>query len=273
MELEDHLGDVLLKARVHARLGLEAVAAGAGLTPAELAEFERTGRNTRPPDFAALGRLLGLAPAKLEALARGWRPALVDLARWRELRPITTRAGDFAVNCYLVWDEVTREAALFDTGLDAAPVLDLLAREQLRLRHLFLTHGHVDHVAALEAVRAQHPKARLHSGARTAPVDQRLRPNEFIPLGNLRITHRETPGHAEDGVTYLIGNWPEDAPHVAVVGDTLFAGSMGRVPGDAAAAREVIRRQILSLPPDTLLCPGHGPLTTVAEEREHNPFF
>jgi len=74
-------------------------------------------------------------------------------------------------------------------------------------------------------------------------------------------------------VTYLIGNWPDDAPHVAVVGDALFAGSMGRVPGDAAAAREVIRRQILSLPPDTLLCPGHGPLTTVAEEREHNPFF
>lgn len=273
MELEDHLGDVLMKARVHAGYGLDAVAAVAGLSAAELAELERTGRTGRTPNFGALGRLLGLAPDKLEALARGWRPAPVDLSRWRELRVLTTRAGDFNVNSYLVWDEVTREAALFDTGFDAAPALDLIAGEGLQLRHVFLTHGHHDHVAALEAVRARHPKARVHSGSRSAPVDQRLRPNEFIHLGNLRISYRETPGHAEDGVTYLVGNWPEDAPPVAVVGDALFAGSIGRVPGDAAAAREIIRRQILSLPPETLLCPGHGPLTTVAEERAHNPFF
>jgi len=74
-------------------------------------------------------------------------------------------------------------------------------------------------------------------------------------------------------VTYVIGTWPDDAPHVAIVGDALFAGSMGRATGQALLAKQRIRECILTLPPATLLCPGHGPLTTVAEERAHNPFF
>ena len=67
--------------------------------------------------------------------------------------------------------------------------------------------------------------------------------------------------------------WPEDAPHVAIVGDALFAGSIGRGNQSWELARQKVREQIFSLPPDTLLCPGHGPLTTVAEEKAHNPFF
>ena len=97
----------------------------------------------------------------------------------------------------------------------------------MTLRHIFITHSHWDHVEALPQFRAAWPKARLHSGSKSAPVDQRNKNSEIIHLGGLRVTHRETPGHAEDGVTYLIGNWQEDAPHVAVVGDTIFAGSMG----------------------------------------------
>ena len=89
----------------------------------------------------------------------------------------------------------------------------------------------------------------------------------------MRITYRETPGHADDGVTYIVGNWQEDAPHVAIVGDAIFAGSMGRGNPDWDLARQKVRAQILSLPPDTLLCPGHGPLTTVKEEKQNNPFF
>ena len=73
--------------------------------------------------------------------------------------------------------------------------------------------------------------------------------------------------------TYIVGNFPEDAARVALVGDALFAGSIGGMGGGGDAARAKIREQILSLPSDTLLCPGHGPLTTVAEEKEHNPFF
>lgn len=116
-------------------------------------------------------------------------------------------------------------------------------------------------------------KVRVHSGSKSAPLDQRNRANDCIHLGNLRITHRDTPGHAEDGTTYIVGMWPEDAPHAAMVGDALFAGSIGRGNQSWDLARQQVREQILSLPPETLLCPGHGPLTTVFEEKGHNPFF
>lgn len=261
-----------MKGRLHAGVTAAAVAQAAKLSEVELKELEETGQSPREIDFPALARLLGLAPAKLAGLGSGWQPAPVSVDRWRELRQITTQGGSFSVNCYLVWDEATRDAALFDTGFAASPLFVLLDENGLQLRHIFITHGHGDHVAALGEIRARYPKARLHSGAPDAPVDQRNRPNEFLHLGSLRITNRATPGHADDGFTYVIGNWPEDAPHVAIIGDTLFAGSMGKVSGDAAAAREVIRTQILTLPPSTLLCPGHGPMTTVAEERDHNPF-
>ena len=90
----------------------------------------------------------------------------------------------------------SREAALFDTGWEAGPVNELVAENQLQLRHIFITHGHEDHVAALSELRQQFPKARLHSGSKSAPVDQRNRPNDLIHLGSLQITHCETPGHA-----------------------------------------------------------------------------
>lgn len=273
VNLEDHLGDILGKARRHAGVSADAAARAAGLSAAELATLEQTGQLVRPIDFAAVGTLLHLAPAKLEAIARGWQPAPVDLSQWRELRQLVTHSGGMSVNAYLVWDEVTLDAALFDTGFDAAPAFAAIAENRLQLRHLFITHSHADHVAALGAIRERFPKVRLHFSGLDAPVDQRNRAQECVQLGSLRISHRATPGHADDGVTYLIGNFPEDAPHVAVVGDALFAGSMGKVPGDAAAAREVIRTQILALPTSTLICPGHGPLTTVEEERAHNPFF
>jgi len=273
MNLEDHLGDILRKARAHAGVALEATAAAAGLTPPELAALEESGLSEKAINYALLGSLLELDPAKLRGIAEGWRPPAMDLGTWRELRVITTAGLGMSVNAYLVWDEVTREAALFDTGFDAAPIVTLIEQHGLTLRHLFITHSHADHVAAVPAIRERFPKIRLHSSAKTAPVDQRNRPHECLQLGSLRITHRDTPGHAEDGVTYVIGTWPEDAPHVAVVGDALFAGSMGKAPGQAALARQKARESILSLPPATLLCPGHGPLTTVAEERAHNPFF
>ena len=177
------------------------------------------------------------------------------------------------MNCYLVWDEVTRDAALFDTGFDANPILVGIAENQLVLRHVFITHSHFDHVEALPKIREAFPKVRLHSGSKNAPVDQRNKPSEIVHLGGLRITHRETPGHAEDGVTYIVGNWQEDSPHVAIVGDAIFAGSIGRGNQSWDLAKQKVREQILSLPPETLICPGHGPLTTVAEEKAHNPFF
>ncbi len=273
MNLEDHLGDIIRKARAMSRVPAAAAATAAGISGAELAALEEGGQTGKQPDYAALANLIGLNPAKLEGIAKGWLPAEKDLNVWHGLRVFTTAAEGMTVNCYLVWDEVNRETALFDTGFDAKPVLDCLAENQLQLRHVFITHTHYDHVEALPKIREVFPRARLHLGSKAAPVDQRNKPNEIIHLGGLRITYRETPGHAEDGVTYIIGNWQEDAPHVAMVGDAIFAGSMGNGNGAWDLARQKIKEQILTLPPETLICPGHGPLTTVAEEKEHNPFF
>ena len=274
MQLEDHLGDILRKARIMTNGQSADIAKAAGLAETELAALESSGQCKEKINFPALAAALALDTKKFEAIASGWLPAKVDTQQWREIRTVTTRDPDgMAVNCYLIWDEVQRDAALFDTGLDAQPVLNLIAAEGLVLRHIFITHSHYDHVEALPKIREAFPKARIHTGSKNAPVDQRNKNSEIIHLGGLRITHRETPGHAEDGVTYLIGNWQEDAPHVAIVGDTILAGSMCHGNGQWEIARQKIREQILTLPAETLLCPGHGPLTTVAEEKAHNPFF
>jgi glyoxylase-like metal-dependent hydrolase (beta-lactamase superfamily II) len=273
MTLEDSIGDIIRKARQSANVSAGEAAAAAGLSAADFAVLEDTGKSSSRPNYPAVARLVRLDATKLQRIAEGWLPGAIDLSRWRELRQITTVGSGMSVNCYLAWDEVTREAALFDTGFDAQPILEAISREQLQLRHVFITHSHHDHIAALGAIREKFPKVKLHSNIKSAPPDQRNRPNDFIHLGSLRITNRDTPGHAEDGVTYVIGTWPDDAPNVAVVGDAIFAGSIGGARELADLAKQKIRDQIFSLPAETLICPGHGPVTTVALERANNPFF
>ena len=273
MTLEDHLGDILSKARQAANVPSAGAALAAGVNESEYATLEETGQCPQRPAFAPLARLLGLHPGKLEGIAKGWLPPAIDVRRWRELRQITTRGDSYSVNCYLIWDEGTREAALFDTGFAARPVFDLIEQYRLQLNHLFITHTHHDHISALGPIRERFSKVKLHSSSKNAPVDQRNRPNDSVELGDLRITNRDTPGHAEDGVTYVIANFPGNAPAVAVVGDALFAGSMGGARELADLAKQKIREQIFTLPSETLICPGHGPLTTVEQEKAHNPFF
>jgi len=273
MTLEDHLGDILRKARQAGNVSTATAAKVAGLSEEELLALEETGRMSKRVSFPALAELLGLNARKLEEIVNGWHPETPDLGRWRELRPITTTREGITVNCYLVWDEVSREGALFDTGWDAEPILALIAENSVHLRHLFLTHTHEDHVAAMGALREKFPKLLLHTNSKTAPPQHRNRANDFIHLNSLRITNREAPGHAEDGVIYIVGNWPEDAPHVAIVGDTIFAGSLARGIQSTELLKQKVREQIFTLPPDTLVCPGHGPPTSVVEEKSHNPFF
>lgn len=275
MNLEDHLGDIIHKARGMNNISAAVAANAAGISEGDLSAIEESGDvGNRKLNLPSLAKAIGLDPQKLEAIAKGWLPAEKDLSIWRELRAFTTADSDgTTVNSYLVWDEVQRDAALFDTGVDATSILNCITENQLTLRHIFITHSHWDHVEALPKFREAWPKAKVHSSSKSAPVDQRNKSSEIVHLGGLRITYRETPGHAEDGVTYLIGNWQEDAPHVAIVGDTIFAGSMGRGNPDWNLACQKVREQILTLPPDTLLCPGHGPLTTVVEEKKNNPFF
>ena len=273
MNLEDHLGDILRKGRLAANVTPEAAARAAGLSAADFAALEATGKSAVRPNLAALAAALGLHPARVAGIAHGWLPQERDLSQWLELRWLQTEKEGILVNNYLVWDEVTREAALFDAGWSADPAIALIEANGLQLRHLFLTHTHDDHIGGMAGLREKYPKVHVHTNSPTALPQQRNRPNDFLQLGSLRITNRDTPGHAADGVTYVVGNWGEDAPFVAFVGDAIFAGSIGTGLQSWDLAKQKVREQILSLPAETLICPGHGPLTTVGEEKAANPFF
>lgn len=265
MALEDHAGDVVRKAREMAGIAPEAAARAAGVTRAELSVFESEGTAPEKIAWEPLAKLVGLNAAKLQRVAQGWEPVQPNLLSWQYLRRLTTREGGMDVQCYLAWDADTHEAALFDTGFDAGVIFATLRDQRLELRHVFITHSHYDHVSALGALERKFPQLQVHRNS-GKPM------KEVIAVGRLRVNPRPTPGHANDGATYVISGWPEGAPAVAVVGDALFAGSLGGAPGRGELARGKVREQIFSLPPATLLCPGHGPFTTVAQELENNPF-
>ena len=251
----------------------EAVAHAGRINPDQLDTFEEHGQTPPGFDFDAVAALLTLSAAKLRDVAKGWEPTDHDPAQWQHLRHIETDDGGMAVNCFLVWDPHTGEAALFDTGWILSPIQKCLDQHQLKLRHIFITHSHYDHIEALGAVRQYAPETALHSNIAAAPAEQRLSPNESFRLGRLTIDYRHTPGHADDGVTYLVSGFSGDMPSVAIVGDAIFAGSIGGARNHFELARTKVRDEILSLPEATLICPGHGPLSTVGEERAHNPFF
>jgi glyoxylase-like metal-dependent hydrolase (beta-lactamase superfamily II) len=272
MPTEDHVGDVVAKERFHRNIAAEAVATAAGLTVDELAAFEEGGEAARPVNYDAVAGLLGMNADKLKGIANGWEPTPPDLARWPGLRQIVSE-DSFAVNAYLAWDVATKEAAIFDTGWNADGILKLNEDEKLNPTHLFITHSHHDHNAGMQALRDKFPRIRLHTDAKSTPVQHHNRRNDCVHVGSLRVTNRVTSGHAEDGVTYVVGNWPEDAPFVAIVGDAIFAGSMGKGKISADDAKRWVRESIFTLPASTLICPGHGPFTTVAEEKANNPFF
>ena len=272
MSLEDHIGDVCRKARLQTETPIAEAASMAGLTEAQLKEWETEGKIQATVNVPALAERLGLDAAKAVRVAKGWEPQGVDISRWSELRVVTTAEG-FEVNSFMAWDVGTRVAAIFDTGWFADDFFRIAEENELKVQHLFITHMHGDHVAAIGEVRKQWPEIELHSNNSGAPERSRVVPGEAVAVGGLSVTARLTPGHAEDGVTFVIEGWPDNAPSVAVVGDAIFAGSMGKDFNTPELARAKVRDEILSLPGGTLICPGHGPLTRVAEEQSNNPFF
>src|SRR5437879_8567341 len=138
MNLEDNPGDIIGKARTAANVSAEEAAVAAGLTLDEFSTLEETGRSTKRPDFGALAAKIGLHGPKLEGVANGWLPQKRDLGFWRELRQITPAGPGYNVNCYLVWDEAPREAALFDTVFDRKPIFELTDRNKVQLKYLLL---------------------------------------------------------------------------------------------------------------------------------------
>ena len=260
--LEDNFGDIVGKAQ-----------RGLRLSAADLPAVRSLGKGgTASADDATICKLaaaLRLGPDALLASARAsWRPR--DQPPLDGFAAFTTPFGDMTVNAYLAFDPSTRQAAAFDTGADADPMLQVIRERQLKLELILLTHIHTDHVYELD--RLQHATGAHAWVSRREPLPgaEPFDDGKEFALGGLNIATRRTSGHARGGTTFVVTGL---AKRLAVVGDALFAGSMGGGLVDYDEALRTNRAAIFTLPDDTIICPGHGPLTTVGEEKLHNPFF
>jgi len=264
--LEDLFPDIIGKAQRGLRLDDASLAQRARLERDQI-ERLKTGSGDRN-QVSALGAALDLAPGALvESFEKSWEPAEIAV---EGLAQFNTDLLGMTVNAYLVWDPSSREAAIFDAGVDADQLFKRVRAEKLTINVIFITHTHQDHVAGLSDILSQ-CRAPVFAPA-TEPVahSQPIREGFKYKLGSLEIEARLTNGHSAGGTSYLVSGL---AKPVVIVGDSLFAGSMGGAPNAYEQARKNNREKILSLPPETIICPGHGPMTTVANERVHNPFF
>jgi glyoxylase-like metal-dependent hydrolase (beta-lactamase superfamily II) len=209
---------------------------------------------------------------------------------------IETRvAGPFQQNGFVVACDATREAVIIDPGDGVDDLLAFADRERLAIRHILLTHAHVDHVTGVAAAkRALNVPVYLHrddlflyeraveSGARFGlhvepppPIDVYYTTGQVIAFGELEARPHHTPGHCPGGVCLQIGRTGEAGKDL-FVGDTLFAGSIGRTDlpgGDYNTLIGSIRTVLFAFGDDATVHPGHGPSTTIGRERRTNPFL
>ncbi len=165
-------------------------------------------------------------------------------------------------NLYVAACEATRQALIVDAGGFDSRVVEFVRERGLIPAAIAITHDHHDHTGGL----AQYRKA---FGCRAIGA-QDLRDGTAIPCGRLEFRALLTPGHTSDAACYYCA-----AEKIAFTGDTLFAGSIGGTASESQKQQEIasIRAKLFSMPGETILCPGHGPLTTVAIEKAANPFF
>ncbi len=265
--LEDNVSDIIGKAQ-----------RGLGVSDSQLAE--RSGvrvekiRKLRDGEFddnavERVAPVLKLDAAALRKLAAGkWNPE--SIGEVEGLAQFNTTYHDVTVNAYLVWDPASREAVTFDTGADCSDMLQRIEKENLSVRMILLTHAHPDHVADLRRLRKATGASVYISELEAEEGAEAIGEGKRFRAGSLEIEVRLTSGHSPGGMTYVITGLSRP---IAIVGDSLFAGSMGggNVSYDDALRNN--REKILTLPDQTIICPGHGPLTTVAKEKRDNPFF
>ncbi|MBI2371292.1 MAG: MBL fold metallo-hydrolase [Deltaproteobacteria bacterium] len=199
--------------------------------------------------------------------------------------------GPFENNVYVLVDEATREGLLIDPAPESEPVLDFVAREAIAVRRIVNTHAHIDHAFhdALYRERTgglltlhkddvwllkELPRHAAWFGlfAKDPPEpDHLLQGGEVLEVGGISLSVLHTPGHTPGGICLYVAS-----EGVLFSGDTLFARSIGRTDlpgGDTRALLASIRQKLFTLPDDTVVYPGHGPQTTIADEKHYNPFL
>lgn len=274
--LEDEFGDIVGKARFGLNLSAEDVAGRVGISAADLAVLEDCERSPTEAESDALAAVLNLDPERLLAVARdAYVPNPVPLDHGG-VRIRVIPYPPMRVYQYVVGDVATGQAVVVDPGAAPDRILDALADEQWTAAAVLITHADADHINALPAVHAalnvpiwvhpnEQPRLPALEGADIRTYDHGQR----FQAGPFDVEARRTPGHAPGHSSLLLRD-------LVLVGDAMFAGSLGRTslgPAYYADHLAAVRSQILSLPAATRLFAGHGPPTTVGEERANNPFF
>jgi hydroxyacylglutathione hydrolase len=196
----------------------------------------------------------------------------------------------FAENSYVVWRDGSSEAVVVDPGLEPDLILGLMQRQGLTAVAILNTHGHADHIAGNEAMKKAFPSAPLVIGEHEAamltdanlnlsaafgdplvspPADRTVKDGETVEYGGMAFEVRHIPGHSPGHVVFV-------GHGIVLGGDVLFQGSIGRFDfpgGSYEALIEGIRTKLLTLPPETVVYPGHGPATTIGAEAEENSFL
>jgi len=271
--LEDDFGDVLRKAMRGTGVGSETLAREIGVQPRIIEAWLQYDGAADDEQARALARVLRLDPGALaDSAAKRWHPPHIAAHDVRH-HPQDPHPS----NGYVFFLEEGRRAALVDPAGLPQNLLRVLRDGDYHLQYILITHKHADHCDATAAVAEAFPQAQIvmHKldSAAIGPLAGKaleVRDNETLPFGdgaNIRMLH--TPGHTDGSSSFVFAS-------TAFTGDTLFAGSVGGAYGDASTYGDIlnsIRSKLFTLPDETVIMPGHGPPSTIALERLHNPFF
>jgi len=201
--------------------------------------------------------------------------------------------GSYQTNCYVLRaDEQATDCLIIDTGLEAEELIEFLKQNKLNPAAVVFTHGHADHIKALPLLRQNYPdiKVCIHKldadflteaeknlsalegiSFTTEPADVLLENDSYVDYASIKLKTLHTPGHTPGGICLY-----SHEHNLIFTGDTLFAGSIGNTEFPYADQRQLlisIKEKILPLPDETTVYTGHGPGTTIAEEKKHNPFL
>ncbi|NIQ01808.1 MAG: MBL fold metallo-hydrolase [Nitrospinaceae bacterium] len=270
--LEDELGDILQKARDGKSWSQQDLARTAKLSTGEIRRIENY--EWIPPDDAIhrIAEALNLDGPALAAVARNtWHPQPPahddpDL----DLICLNVFMGTYPVKCYLLRCKATDETAVIDTGANPEAIIQKARELGVKPDKILLTHAHPDHAWGLDQLVREFGCPTWIDDKEPRPAGlgevHEVRDRQEIPVGRLQVQAVATPGHTPGGVSYKVNR-------IILSGDTIFAGSMGRANSSWKDLYRSITETLFSFPDDTALHPGHGPATTVGEEKRHNPFF
>ncbi|MBC8282799.1 MAG: MBL fold metallo-hydrolase [Nitrospinae bacterium] len=271
MPLEDELGDVLQKARDGKAWSQADLVKATELPEQDIQRIEKYQLTPEDSVVLKLAKALDLdGPTLIDIAQERWMPQAPSNDPDFDLVCLNVFMGEYPVNCYLLRCKATGETAVVDTGANPKTIINKAREMDVRPSMILLTHAHPDHAGGLGELSSafdcptyidhKEPKPK---GSNNFKI---VKDGDEILLGKLRIQCIETPGHTIGGVSYLINQ-------TLLSGDVIFAGSMGRANSSWSDLFNSITQKVLRLPDATGIHPGHGPATTVRQEKEHNPFF